>query len=61
MVHDIWSIISLAGLAGWIVCTLFLIFRAFPERGQFLVHPAMKWGGGLIVSYTIWIIGMLNA
>ena len=61
MSHEFWSIICLAGLTGWIVSTLFLVFRAFPERGRFLVRPAIQWGGALAVSYIIWIVGMLNA
>lgn len=61
MAHDIWSMVSLAGLAGWIVSTLLLIFKAFPERGQFAARPALQWGCGLALSYIVWIVGLLNA
>ena len=61
MAHNIWSMVSLIGLAGWITSTLCLIFRAFPEKGRFLVRPALRWGGVLAVSYIVWIIGLINA
>lgn len=61
MAHDIWSMVSLAGLAGWIVSTIIFIFKAFPEKGQFASRPAVRWGSGVAVSYIVWIVGLLNA
>jgi hypothetical protein len=59
--NDLWSIICLAGLAGWIVSALVLAFRAFPGKGEFAGRPALKWGIALIVSYAVWIAGLLHA
>lgn len=59
--NDIWSIVTLAGLAGWVGSTLMFIFKAFPGRGVFEVRPALRWGGVLVVAYSAWIAGMLHA
>jgi len=59
--HDIWSIVLLLGLAGWITAALGLIFTAFPRRNEFNSGGAWKWGVVLICSYGIWIAGLLNA
>ena len=59
--HTIWAVVMMAGLAGWLCSTLFFIFRSFPGRGRFLARPALTWGCVLVVSYVIWIVGMLHA
>jgi len=51
----------LAGLAGWVCSALVFIFKAFPGRGKFLGRPALIWGGLLLASYIVWIVGMLHA
>ena len=61
MSDGVWSIVTLIGLAGWIISTMVFIFRAFPARGVFVARQARIWGGALIVSYGIWIVGMINA
>ena len=61
MKHDIWSLVLLFGLVGWILSTLGFAFRAFPKRGEFATRPALRWGISIVVSFTIWIIGMLKA
>ena len=61
MSNEIWSFITLAGLFGWISATIVFLFKAFPGRGVFVVKPARTWGLVVVVSYAIWIVGMLNA
>jgi hypothetical protein len=61
MWHDIWSLVLLIGLWGWIISTLVFIFRAFPSQGVFASRSAMKWGVCIIVSFMTWIIGLLKA
>jgi hypothetical protein len=57
----IWSIVTLVGLAGWIASAIVFLFRAFPGRGRFEAREAMVWGAAVLVSYVVWIAGMLNA
>lgn len=61
MSHDFWSIFLLSGLAGWITSSIMLMFRAFPERDVFNASSGIRWGGGVIVSFVVWVVGMLNA
>lgn len=57
----IWSIILIVGLFGWVASTLVFIFKAFPELGRFEVQQARKWGLVVVVSFVVWIVGLLNA
>ncbi|MEI6704447.1 MAG: hypothetical protein WCL71_13090 [Deltaproteobacteria bacterium] len=61
MSHDIWSIILLIGLAGWIASSTMLAFKAFPQKGVFDAASGIRWGGALVLFFSVWIIGMLNA
>jgi hypothetical protein len=61
MGHDIWSLVLVTGLWGWIVATLIFIFRAFPRRGVFEPVPARRWGATLLFFFFLWILGLLNA
>jgi hypothetical protein len=40
---------------------LVFLFKAFPGRDQFDARPARTWGLAVLVSYSIWLAGMLNA
>jgi len=61
MTHEIWSVLLLAGLYGWIGSTLTFIFKAFPGRGRFESRPSRFWGACLLVCFGVWIAGLLNA
>lgn len=61
MSHDIWSIVLVMGLAGWITSSILLMFRAFPQKGVYNSVSGMRWGGAVVISFAVWIIGMLNA
>ena len=61
MSNGIWSIITLVGLFGWISSMLVFLFKAFPGRNLFEARPARTWGLVVLISYGIWIVGMLNA
>jgi len=59
--NGIWSIVTIIGLAGWISSAIVFLFRAFPGRNRFEVREARVWGVAVLVSYAVWIAGMLNA
>lgn len=61
MMNDVWAVVAVIGLACWLLSALIFIFKAFPGRGQFLARPALTWGTVLIVSYIVWVVGMLRA
>jgi hypothetical protein len=61
MGHDLWSVILIAGLAGWIFSSIMLMLKAFPEKDVFVASAGIRWGTTGIISFAIWISGLLNA
>ena len=57
----LWGMICLAGLWGFVLCTIVLILQGFPARGCFDRVRATKWGAGVVVCFIVWIIGMTRA
>ncbi len=61
MLNELWSVVLIAGLAGWIFSCIMLMLKAFPVKDVFVPSAGIRWGGSSIVSFFIWVIGMLNA
>lgn len=61
MSHVFWSIVLVAGVFLWIGATLACLFKAFPERGVFDKAAAAPWALASLVSFCVWVFGMLNA
>ncbi|HIJ86735.1 MAG TPA: hypothetical protein HPP97_03515 [Desulfuromonadales bacterium] len=61
MAHDIWSVILIAGLTGWLFSSIMLMLKAFPAKDVFVASAGIRWGTSGIISFAIWIIGLLNA
>lgn len=61
MSNELWSIITLIALFGWLTSTIMFLFKAFPERGLFMARPARVWGAAMLFCYGVWVVGLLNA
>ena len=61
MLLELWSVILIAGLAGWLFSCIMLIFRAFPARGVFVASSGIRWGSAVLFFFFIWVVGVLNA
>ncbi|MBJ6800670.1 hypothetical protein [Geomonas propionica] len=61
MPSTLWSIICVAGLWGFVTCTIFFILRAFPARDSFQGKAALRWGAGVLLFFVVWIVGMMQA
>lgn len=61
MANDLWSVILIAGLIGWLSSSIIFMFKAFPQKDVFDVPNGVRWGSAGLISFFIWIIGMLNA
>ena len=61
MTKTVWTIVCLAGLWGFLLCTLGFILQGFPARGVFARSSSLKWGSALLVCFIAWMIGMANA
>lgn len=60
MVRDIWSVILISALFGWVFSSIMLMLKAFPKKDVFVVSSGVRWGTALVVSFGIWIVSMLN-
>lgn len=61
MSHDLWSVVLLLGVVSWILSSVTFIFCTFPRKDEFVVTSAIRWGGASLLSFLVWIAGMLNA
>lgn len=61
MPSTLWSLISLAGLWGFVLATLGFIKNGFPAQGLFDRAASLKWGGGLLFCFLLWMVGMAHA
>jgi hypothetical protein len=61
MAQDLWSVILVAGLAGWIFSCIMLMLKAFPQKDVFVVSSGIRWGAAGVISFFVWIVGMLKA
>lgn len=61
MIREGWAFLCVVGVWGWIVAGVGFILKAFARRDVFEGKPAALWGGGFLLLYALWIIGMLNS
>lgn len=61
MSNDLWSVILIIGLVGWIFSGIMLMLKAFPQKDVFVLSSGIRWGLAVLISFFIWIIGMLKA
>jgi hypothetical protein len=61
MMRDVWSVILILGLIGWLFSTIMLMLKAFPRRDEFDASSGKKWGASALISFFIWIAGLLFA
>ena len=59
--HEIWSVILIVGVFGWLFSSIMLMLKAFPQKDVFVVTSGIRWGTASVISFFIWVIGMLNA
>ena len=56
-----WTLTCLAGVWGFVLCTIGLILTGFPARNVFDAKRALKWGAALVVCFVVWVVGMAQA
>lgn len=61
MLRELWSVILIAGLIGWLFSCIMLMLKAFPRKDVFVASSGIRWGAAVVVSFFIWVVGMLNA
>ncbi len=58
--HPEWALLTEIGFVGWVTCAFIFIFKGFTSAGVFQVRPALRWAGGWLVCYGLWIWGLFR-
>ncbi len=58
--HPEWALLTEISFAGWILCIFLFIFKGFTATGTLQTRPAIRWAGGWLVCYCIWIWGLFR-
>ena len=59
--RDFWSVTLIAGLIGWLFSSIMFMIKAFPQKDAFVVSSGIWWGSATVISFFIWVVGMLLA
>ena len=57
--YPFWSLLAVTGFLGWASCAAMFIFKGITKTGQIIAKPALYWSGGFLLSYGLWILGMV--
>ena len=58
--HPEWALLTELSFFGWILCSFIFILKGFTATGTFQSRPALRWAGGWLVCYGIWIWGLFR-
>ena len=58
--HAEWALLTEIGFLGWVTCAFIFIFKGFTATGAFQSRPALRWAGGWLVCYGLWIWGLFR-
>lgn len=58
--HPEWALVTEIGFWGWVACAFVFIFKGFSPAGAFHAQPALRWAGGWLVCYGLWIWGLFR-
>lgn len=58
--HAEWALVTEVGFWGWMACAFLFIFKGFTPQGAFQARPALRWAGGWLVCYGLWIWGLFR-
>lgn len=58
--HPEWALLTEIGFWGWVACAFIFIFRGFTATGAFQARPALRWAGGWLVCYGLWVWGLFR-
>ena len=58
--HPEWALLTEIGFIGWVTCAFIFIFKGFTATGAFQTRPALRWAGGWLACYAVWIWGLFR-
>ncbi|MDA8239831.1 MAG: hypothetical protein M0Z67_05595 [Nitrospiraceae bacterium] len=57
----VWAVLVELGFLGWIVSVVFIIWKAFDERGKLAIRPALYGLVSFVLTFALWVVSLLNA
>jgi hypothetical protein len=57
--YPFWSFLAVTGFLGWVSCAVMFIIRGITKSGQIVTRQAAYWTGGFLLSYGVWLVGMI--
>ena len=58
--HAGWAVLTEIGFWGWVACAFLFIFKGFTPKGALQSRPALRWAGGWLVCYGLWVWGLFR-
>ncbi len=56
-----WVLLVEVGFLGWMGSVLGLIWRGFDREGRMFLKPSMPWMMGIVLFFSLWVIGLVKA
>jgi hypothetical protein len=56
-----WAFLVELGFLGWIASVVFIIWKAFDERGKLVKRPALYGLVSFVLTFTLWVVSLLKA
>lgn len=61
MNNEYWAVLGELAFLVWIFTVAGFLLQSFPSMGTMKNRTALYWGLGAIISYGVWIAGMIKA
>ena len=61
MNNEYWAVLGEVAFLVWIFAVTGFLLQSFPSVGVIKSRTALYWGSGAIISYGVWIAGMIKA
>ena len=56
-----WSGLAVFAFLGWVGGAIGFVMKGFDASGALQRRPALRWGGGVVLAFALWLIGMAQA
>jgi len=56
-----WTIFAEVGFLGWIFAVIGLIWKGFDQQGQMHFKRSLPWITSVIILFSFWLLGLVNA
>jgi hypothetical protein len=61
MNNEFWAVLGIVAFLVWIFSVIGFLLQSFSPVSTINARKALYWGSGVIISYGLWITGMIKA